>query len=360
MMKLLIFGTGTAAVQVLNGIDNILKYTELVGFVDNDDTKYGLEFYGRKIYHPGQLKGIDYDKICILLSQYQSVYNQLVYGYHIPVGKIIGREELLKYLMIEKYKNSTDSDICDTLEYWKEHPLSYFNQFEYADATCDKVFWDEENNMPYILYEGKRLYYPRTYTDFIYERGSIYLMGYREEEQAVGSPHRYLTEDINFANGDIVVDAGAMEGDFALGHIDDIGKLYIFECNPEWIKALKMTYKDYQDKVIIIPKMLGDRVDEHMITLKEAIPDGKVDFIKMDIEGAEVDAMSAAEEILRNNNAKCAICTYHKKDDAAELEKIFHRNGYQTSFSNGYMIFYIDKDIFSNLDFRKGVIYAKK
>ena len=37
---------------------------------------------------------------------------------------------------------------------------------------------------------------------------------------------------ISMSKGDVVVDAGAMEGDFALEYIEDIGKLYIFECDP--------------------------------------------------------------------------------------------------------------------------------
>lgn len=359
-MKLLIFGTGEISRQVLCGVDQIIKCFDLVGFIDNDDAKYGKEFYGRKIYHPGQIQKVDYDKICVLLTQFHEVYNQLVYGYHVLPEKIIDRKELLKYLMKEKYKNSADSDIQDTIKYWGKNPLTYFNQHEYADVTRDKVFWDEECNMPYIIYKNRRLYYPRYYSGFFDAEDGIYALGYREEEQAEGSPHRYLTKEINIAKGDIVVDAGAQEGDFALEFIDEIKKLYIFECNPEWIKALKMTYREYMHKVVIIPKMLGNKVDEYMTTLQEAIPDGKVDFIKMDIEGAEVGALEAAQELLQNNNVKCTICTYHKKDDADKLEDIFRRNGYQTSFSNGHMIFYIDKDIFSTLDFRKGVIYAKK
>lgn len=359
-MRLFIFGTGYVAQQVLHGMDNILKYVDIVGFIDNDEEKWGKSFCGRKIYHPGHLREEEYDKIGILLIKFQDVYCQLVHGYHVPPEKIIDREELLKYLMTEKYRDTMDSDIQDTLEYWRKNPLSYFNQHEYAGATRDRVFWDIECNMPYIIFKNRRLYYPRSYSGFLCDKEGLYVLGYREEEQAEGSPHKYLTKEIDFAKGDVVVDAGAMEGDFALEHIDDIGRLYIFECDSEWIKALKMTYKDYMDKVTIIPKMLGDRVDENMTTLKEAIPDGKVDFIKMDIEGAEVKALQAAEELLQNNDVKCSICTYHRKDDAACLKKFFERNGYQTSFSNGHMIFYIDPDIFSTLDFRKGVIYAKK
>ncbi len=359
-MKVLIFGTGEITRQVLRGIENILKYVEIVGFIDNDDAKYGAEFYGGTIYHPGQIQKLNYDKICILLTRFQQVYDQLVYGYQVPPEKIIGREELLKYLMTEKHRYTTDSDIQDTLKYWEDNQLSYFNQHEYADATRDSVYWDREYNMPYIMFKGRRLYYPRSYGGFLYDEEGAYVLGYREEEQAQGSPHRYLTGDINISKGDVVVDAGAMEGDFALEYIDEIGKLYIFECSPEWVKALQMTYRDYMDKVVIIPKMLGDHVDENITTLQETIPDGKVDFIKMDIEGAEVGALQAAEELLRNNNARCTICTYHREKDAVRLEKLFRDIGYQTSFSNGHMIFYIDPDIFSTLDFRKGVIYAQK
>lgn len=358
-MRLFIFGTGKVAQQVLRGIDSILKYVDIVGFVDNDVNKCGKEFYGRKIYAPGQIQEMEYDKICILLTQFHDAYYQLVYGYHVQPEKIISREELLKYLMTEKYRDTTDSDIQDTIKYWEENPLSYFNQHEYAVATSDRVFWDIECNMPYIVYKNRRLYYPRSYRGFLYDEEGIYVLGYREEEQAEGSPHKYLTKEIDFAKGDVVVDAGAMEGDFALEHIDEIGKLYIFECDPKWVEALRMTYKDYKDKVTIIPKMLGNRVDEKTTTLSNVIRDKKVDFIKMDIEGAEADALLASEELLRNNHVKCTICTYHKKDDAVKLEKFFQKMGYQTSFSNGHMIFHIDDDIFSTLDFRKGVIYAK-
>lgn len=53
--------------------------------------------------------------------------------------------------------------------------------------------------------------------------------------------------------------------------------------------------------------------------LDEIAGDRKITFIKMDIEGAEKEALMGARNIIRNQKPKLAISIYHKKEDIWEL-----------------------------------------
>ena len=46
---------------------------------------------------------------------------------------------------------------------------------------------------------------------------------------------------------------------------------------------------------------------------------GPVTFIKMDIEGAELEALKGSREIIKKYRPRLAISAYHKKEDLVEL-----------------------------------------
>ena len=60
-------------------------------------------------------------------------------------------------------------------------------------------------------------------------------------------------------------------------------------------------------------------------------------FVKMDIEGAEIEAISGAREFLRDKNVHFAIASYHKVNNiptCQTLEKMFAEIGYQFETGN--------------------------
>lgn len=284
----------------------------------------------------------------------------------------IGREEqfknlwwLLKQLMIQKYEDIDDPYIQATLEHWKTNNLTVFNQYiDSNKETGHRVFFDDPCGLPYIGFqtvsgEYRKMFFPREYS-FLERNGKKFVLNLLQEQEPT-SPHLYIKGEHKINEGDIIIDAGVCEGNFALKYIDICSKMYLFECDPVWIEVLKQTFRDYRDKVEIIPKFLSDVTDEKNITIDDALPDlrGQNIFLKMDIEGAETKALRGAKRILTDNRVKASVCAYHKAYDCIRIKGILRKYGYTVSTSEGWMVFILDPNIWDTADFRKGIVYAK-
>ena len=54
-------------------------------------------------------------------------------------------------------------------------------------------------------------------------------------------------------------------------------------------------------------------------TIDKVINGKRVTFMKMDIEGSELEALQGASETIKTNHPYLAICVYHKKEDLIDI-----------------------------------------
>jgi hypothetical protein len=191
-------------------------------------------------------------------------------------------------------------------------------------------------------------------------------------EQDILSPHRYVTagnhmigtidrtddyreSEFIVNNGDVVADIGSADGNFSLSIIDVASHIYVFEPDNAWLEPLKHTFEKYKNKITIINKYVSDIDSEDSITLDTFFKDKKIDFVKADIEGFEYKMLLGAKNLLVNRRTtKWACCTYHKTNDAEQLQEYLRDLGYSTYFTRGLMAFGNEPPYL-----RKGIIRAE-
>ncbi|GAB6393557.1 MAG: FkbM family methyltransferase [Treponematales bacterium] len=219
-----------------------------------------------------------------------------------------------------------------------------------------QVFRDESCTMKYVMHQNKKMYFPASWSE-------DYIKGYYTQismEQDEKSPHHYLTDTFNVGEGDVVADIGAAEGVFALTVIEKASKVYLFECDSIWQDALKKTFTPWIEKVEFINKYIGEFTDDTHASVDDFFVGKRIDFIKADIEGSEIDLLRGAIKTLTlKSPLKMLLCAYHRKDDAAIMESMLKSYGFQTEWTKGYMLFFQDEH-FAAPYLRRGVMRARK
>jgi FkbM family methyltransferase len=140
----------------------------------------------------------------------------------------------------------------------------------------------------------------------------------------------------------IFVDGGGYIGDTTMifkDKVKNFKKVYLFEPMIRNMKLAKINLKEYFNIEFInsgISNFNGDvffNEDDASSTISESgnikikvcsldsTIKEKVDFIKLDIEGAEQDAVEGAKGLIKNSKPILAICIYHKAEDWHKIPK---------------------------------------
>jgi FkbM family methyltransferase len=179
--------------------------------------------------------------------------------------------------------------------------------------------------------------------------------------------NQYEQGDVHLKPGDVIVDAGAFVGDTAVYFHHKLGgscQIHSFELLDENLALMlhNLERNGVEDDRIVINKLAladrsgdeivvadgasqgatsifgragqGDRVqtitlDDYVVRLE--LP--RVDFIKMDIEGAEALALAGARQTIALFRPRLAICLYHRWDDVLTVPAAIHATGVDYRFT---------------------------
>jgi len=261
-----------------------------------------------------------------------------------------------------KYLENIDGDVE------KKQILDYLKNYSYIGGSIpvfphpfvDKyknfnmdVFLDEKLGLRYVIHNGKKMYMKRSMS----EHEVINYMREIYKEQDELSPHHYAVRKADI-EGKYVADMGGAEGFFSLDVIDDAQKVYLFECDPDWLEALQYTFAPYRDKVEIVPKYIDSKTSDTTVAVDDYFANKKLDFIKADIEGFELPMLEGAQKTLGNIQTML-LCAYHKANAENDITNFLQPYGYKITTSPGYMLFYYDEALDAPF-VRRGVIRAEK
>jgi FkbM family methyltransferase len=160
-------------------------------------------------------------------------------------------------------------------------------------------------------------------------------------------------------NGDVVLDCGASDGDFTHEALRaGAAKVVAIEISPTTVECLRRNLADEiaAGRAIVYPKGVWDRDDTLTLNVdstnfaantvvlqpKSSHPSvqvplttidriaaeldlPRVDFIKMDVEGAEVKALAGAAGVLARFKPRLAIAAEHKPDDDVTIPAAVRR-----------------------------------
>ena len=342
-----IYGTGNFAERVA---DRVLKLGfNLVGFVDHLPARQAKTVNGvsYEVFQRNQLPV--HDPILALIL---GVGNGFA-----DIGKIY--EELLKYLPEEIIYSPVEfSYFCGAVGleldcYWMQSDPNYYIEHSQQIIETLSIFEDEESRVQFLK-----------------------ILKYREFGNLSELPfsdlltEQYLPRDLNTPPKNLrMVDLGACKGEnleffVDRGHIfeyatffepdydnfvflaDKLRKLKIENSMvlplAAWSETKLLTFDSTSDSSSHLQEA-GDSIVQS-VKLSDFLATTKVNYIKMDIEGAEYEALLGLEQVLIRDRPHLAVSVDHKPDDMFKIGLWLKKN-----FGSGYK-FYLRTYNFQSFD----------
>jgi len=334
--KLVLFGAGANVIQLMS---RYFPHDEITAIWDNDSQKYGKNIFGISVSPPPSEVNSNIDTDCfvviITVSEELAISSIQAQLANLGVKHVYPQAVLSLMNEIERY----NADFSK-----KFHELNAYKLIQANENKIQMVrnlLADDKSRYVYDAIVEKTKYNIDDYTDIaddVYEHYfSDGIFEYSDDEVLIDGG-AFLGEDtIRFARiiGNKLKRSYCFEPDVA-NYEKCVKNLQKFFDGPEKFCVLKSGLWNANENVGFISYGTHASVFTHLrnisssskvsaVKIDDVIePKDKVTLIKMDIEGAEIPALQGAENIIRRDKPKLAICIYHMIEDLWEIPLYIH------------------------------------
>jgi FkbM family methyltransferase len=150
----------------------------------------------------------------------------------------------------------------------------------------------------------------------------------------------------DFADDEVYVDGGSYDGDTIRSFIERVGGryagIYAFEPDPVTFEKLKANFRDEQRVHPVHAGLYSCRgslrfrddasrgaifaddgdIEMPVTTIDDVLGDRRLTYVKMNIEGAEIDALHGSEKAIRKWLPRLAISVYHRASDLWRIPQL--------------------------------------
>lgn len=239
---------------------------------------------------------------------------------YVPVVKKSRLIHILHYMAIRRERKYNQDKLAEFNLFCEKNQDKLDRVFELLEDKESKLTWN-------AIIEFRKTWDEKIIKDRVYY------------------PQYFVKEIFGTYKDDIFVDGGAYTGDTITSFLENGGgiakKIYAWEPDSRNADICLNTHKD-KVNLEIVPYALYRECTELLFSgdgnglsavhkgnsrVKAQCIDNMctdATFIKMDIEGAEMDALYGAKETIISNKPKLAICIYHKPEHLYEIPLLIH------------------------------------
>jgi FkbM family methyltransferase len=345
--QVVLFGAESLRVRLCNGL--VLNNIRIATFCDYISEKVNSDCIGHPVISVEELKKEHLGSLIVIpatIAHLQKIKNQLI-TIGIPDDMIHTPpiDPLLYYSNAVKL-HWPAADL-------EEHATQLQNAY---DLFCDQKSKDLFVHRIALLagafdYESFKRFI-QVFGDFISKRSPNLFSNPRYDEN-----HFYFfSEFFPLKNHEVFANVGALVGDCAIEFVKACKQkgyqykdIINFEPDPDNFKKLsenmnhianvkclpyglwssrdRLRFSNPNQSDVGTPGWLDKNgsLEVEVDSLDHLLPDTEITFIKMDVEGAEIEALRGAANTIRKNTPKLAISVYHNRDDIFEIPLFIHQ-----------------------------------